>query len=112
MMPATLSAPPQAWSTTAGVLESGNSASLVALPGTIMFNGGTGAQANGNLMIMSDALELIEKFTRSGPDTIQYEVTVNDPKIFMKPWTVRHVQEIMLDTELIEFVCEENNRFK
>ena len=53
---------------------------------TTNFNGKTGAQANGNLLMTSDALELIERFTRTGPDTIQYEVTVNDPKTWTRPW--------------------------
>jgi len=47
---------------------------------TTNFNGKTGAQGNGNLLMTSDALKLIERFTRTGPDTIQYEVTVDDPK--------------------------------
>ena len=36
---------------------------------TTNFNGRTGAQANGNLLMTSDALELAERFTRTGPDT-------------------------------------------
>jgi hypothetical protein len=46
---------------------------------TTNFNGKTGAQANGNLLMTSDALQLVERFTRTGPDMIQYEVTVTDP---------------------------------
>ena len=38
---------------------------------TSNFNGATGALANGNLMITSDALEIVERFTRTGPDTMQ-----------------------------------------
>jgi hypothetical protein len=39
------------------------------------------------------------------------DVTVDDPKAYTKPWTVRVNQEIMVDEELIEFVCLENQRF-
>ena len=38
-------------------------------------------------------------------------VSNDDAKVYTKPWTVRHLQDIMADGELIEFICEENNRF-
>ena len=34
----------------------------------------------------SDALHLIERYTMTGPDHINYEVTVEDPKVFTRPW--------------------------
>jgi len=34
---------------------------------------------------------------------------VDDPKAYTKPWTVRVNQRIMLDTELIEFICEDRD---
>ena len=34
----------------------------------------------------SDALHLVERYTMTGPDHINYEVTVEDPKIFTRPW--------------------------
>jgi hypothetical protein len=39
----------------------------------------------------SDALHLVERFTPAGPDHINYEVTVEDPNVFTKPWTMRTV---------------------
>jgi hypothetical protein len=41
--------------------------------------------------------------------TLEIEVTMDDPKTFTKPWTVKLNQRLMPDTELIEFVCLENN---
>jgi hypothetical protein len=38
-------------------------------------------------------------------------VTIDDPKAYTKPWTVRINQRIMADEELIEFICLENQRF-
>jgi hypothetical protein len=38
-------------------------------------------------------------------------VTVDDKKAYTRPWTVRINQELMLDQEIIEFICEENQRF-
>ena len=39
----------------------------------------------------SDALHLVERFTPSGPDHINYEVTVEDPNVFTRPWVMRMV---------------------
>ena len=57
----------------------------------------------------SDALRLLERFTRIDPITIQYEVTIDDPKIFTKPWTVTFpiVQEA--GYENFEYACHEGN---
>ncbi len=76
---------------------------------TTNFNGGTGAQANGNLMITSDALEVVEKFTRTGADTIQYEVTVNDPKTWTKPWTAAFPLKRDPAYRFFEYACHEGN---
>jgi hypothetical protein len=38
-------------------------------------------------------------------------VTIDDPKSYTKPWTVRVNQRLLADTELIEFVCNENQQF-
>ena len=42
---------------------------------------------------------------------MQIDITVDDPKAYTEPWTVRVNQSIMLDQELIEFVCLENQRY-
>jgi len=39
----------------------------------------------------SDALHLVERFTPTGADHITYEVTVEDPNVFSRPWTMRMV---------------------
>lgn len=54
----------------------------------------------------SDALTLVERFTMTGADTIRYTVTVEDPKIFTKPWTITlplRRQKGM--TRLAEHIC-------
>jgi hypothetical protein len=56
--------------------------------------------------------KITERFRRPTFGRMEIDITVDDRKAYTRPWTVRHVQEIMLDTELIEFICEENNRFK
>jgi hypothetical protein len=37
----------------------------------------------------SDALHVVERYTRTGPDHMTYEVTIDDPKVFTHPWTIR-----------------------
>jgi len=39
-------------------------------------------------------------------------VTIDDPKAYTKPWTVRVNQRVVLDGELIEFICLENQQFE
>ena len=39
----------------------------------------------------SEALHLVERYTPAGPDHINYEVTVEDPNVFARPWTMRMV---------------------
>ena len=42
---------------------------------------------------------------------ILYDVTIDDPNVSTKPWTVRVSQRLLVDTDLIEFVCSENEKF-
>ena len=54
---------------------------------------------------------MTERFRRLNFGNLQIDVTIDDPKAYTRPWTVRVNQEILLDTDLIEFVCQENERF-
>ena len=57
----------------------------------------------------TDAAKVTERFRRPNFGSLEIQVTVDDQKAFTKPWTVTINQRIMLDTELIEFICNENN---
>jgi hypothetical protein len=59
---------------------------------------------------LTDAATMTERFTRVNYGTLDIEVTVDDPKAYTKPWTVTIRNEVMLDTELIEFICLENEQ--
>jgi len=59
---------------------------------------------------VTNAGKLTERFRRLNYGTLEIEIAVDDPKTFTKPWTVKLNQRLMPDTELIEFVCGENNR--
>jgi len=51
---------------------------------SIDFNGETWFDRAGNFH--SDALHVVERYTRTGPGHIAYEVTIEDPKVFTRPW--------------------------
>jgi hypothetical protein len=53
-----------------------------------------------------------ERFARPSFGRLTIDVTVDDPKAYTKPFTVRINQQIMADAELIEFVCNENQQFR
>jgi hypothetical protein len=54
--------------------------------------------------------KMTERFRRVNYGNMEIDVTVGDPKAYTKPWTVTVKQRIMLDTDLFEFVCQENER--
>jgi hypothetical protein len=60
---------------------------------------------------LTDAATVTERFRRPSYGRMEIDITVDDPKAYTEPWTVRHNQTIMVDEELIEFVCLENQRF-
>ena len=55
--------------------------------------------------------KLIERFRRPNFGRLEIDVTIDDPKAYTRPWTVRVNQRLLPDTSLIEFVCQENNQF-
>ena len=57
----------------------------------------------------SDRLRLTERLRRINFGTLEIQVTVDDSKTFTRPLTFTLQQRLMPDTELIEFVCGENN---
>jgi hypothetical protein len=61
---------------------------------------------------LTDAAKLTERFRRVSFGRMEIDVTVDDPKAYTRPWTVRVNQQIMVDTELLEFICLENQRFR
>jgi hypothetical protein len=76
---------------------------------TTNLNGRTGAQANGNLMMLSDDAKIVEKFTRTAADSLQYEVTVTDPRTWTKPWTATFPLRREMSYGMFEYACHEGN---
>jgi hypothetical protein len=59
---------------------------------------------------LTESGKIIERFRRPDYGHLEIEVTIDDPKAYTRPWTVTVYQRILPDTELIEFVCGENER--
>jgi hypothetical protein len=55
-----------------------------------------------------DTLHLIERYTRTAADTVRYEVTVDDPHTFERPWTA--VLDLAPQKDMYEYACHEGNR--
>ena len=58
----------------------------------------------------SDTLTMTERYTRTGPDTLEYQFTVDDPTVWTRPWTGMFI--FVLDEtqyELVEYACHEGN---
>jgi hypothetical protein len=61
----------------------------------------------------SDALHVVERYTRISPDVISYEATIEDPKVFTRPWTMsmplyrrQEPNAQLMDFKCVEFVEE------
>ncbi len=59
---------------------------------------------------MTDAAKMTERFHRVNFGKLEVEITVDDPKAYTKPWTVKLNQLIVLDTELLDYICLENEK--
>lgn len=57
----------------------------------------------------SEALHITERYTRVSKDRINYEVTMEDPNVLTKPWTLQSSLMLREDTRLQEYICAENN---
>jgi hypothetical protein len=55
--------------------------------------------------------KITERFRRPTFGHLQIDFTIDDPKAYTRPWTVRIDQRLLPDQELIEFVCNENQQF-
>jgi hypothetical protein len=58
---------------------------------------------------ISEALRVTERFTRVAPDAIQYEMTINDPNVYTKPWKVSFPMTKDANAQVFEYACQEGN---
>ena len=59
---------------------------------------------------MSDAAKMTERIRRPNFGTLEIDITIDDPKTYTRPFTVKSTQTIMLDTELMDEFCLENEK--
>jgi len=57
----------------------------------------------------SDALHVVERYTPRSPDTLNYEATIEDTKVFSRPWKMKMVlyRDVEPNAQLLEFKCVE-----
>jgi hypothetical protein len=58
----------------------------------------------------SDAMRVTERFHRTSFGKMDLEITIDDPKSFTRPWTAKESLHIVPNTELMEFICLENEQ--
>ncbi len=59
----------------------------------------------------TDLLHVVEKLTRRDKNTLHYEVTIDDPGAYTKPWTAAWNIAWRASGELAEYICQENNQY-
>src|SRR5437868_9271434 len=85
---------------------------LFALPGThrpeLRYRDDQWLDAAGSAVTSTG--QVTERIRRPNYGTLLIDLSVDDPKAYTKPWTVTIKLEAVVDTELIEAVCEENEK--
>ncbi len=64
-----------------------------------------------NNATVSDAARVVERFTRTGENTLEYRVTIEDPKTWTKPWTIQFPLKRDAEYRLYEYACHEGNYY-
>ena len=59
---------------------------------------------------LTEAARITERFRRVNYGTLEIEITIDDPKAYTKPWTIRVTQILAPDTELLDYICLENEK--
>jgi hypothetical protein len=61
---------------------------------------------------LTDQAKITERFRRVSYGKLEIDITIEDPKAYTRPFTVRVNQQIAPDDEIIEFICNENQQFR
>ena len=75
---------------------------------TTGFRDGLWLDANGSPL--TDAARVTERFRRVNYGKLEIDLTVDDDRAYRTPWTVRLNQFLVLDTDLLDYICNENER--
>jgi hypothetical protein len=71
------------------------------------FNADSWLDRSGNFH--SEALHVVERYTRTAPDVLSYEATLEDPNVFTRPWKISMplYRRLEKDAQLLDFKCVE-----
>jgi hypothetical protein len=58
----------------------------------------------------TEALHVVERFRRQNFGNLEIQITIDDPMAYLKPWTVTENAKILPDDELLELICNENEK--
>jgi hypothetical protein len=58
----------------------------------------------------SEQLHVVERYRRPDLGHLQYEITIDDPGAYSKPWTIKKTSDLSRDDTLMEYICNENER--
>jgi hypothetical protein len=87
------------------LMEAFHEARIVPLDGIIDT---TNFSASSNFLGAADNLHLVERFTRVGPETLTYDVTLEDSTTWTKPWSAA-IRLKQVKAKIYEFACHEGN---
>ena len=59
---------------------------------------------------ITDAAKVTERFRRVNYGRLEIDLTVDDPKAYTRPWTVKLTQLLQADTDLMDNICRENEK--
>jgi hypothetical protein len=59
---------------------------------------------------LTDAGRMTERFRRTNFGNLDIEITIDDPKAYTKPWTIKLHQLLVPDTDLLEYYCQDNEK--
>jgi hypothetical protein len=59
---------------------------------------------------ITDAAKITERYRRVNFGKMEIELTIDDPKAYTRPWTITLIHRIVLDTDLIDYLCVENEK--
>jgi hypothetical protein len=59
---------------------------------------------------LTNAAKVTENIRRPSYGSLEVEITVDDPKAYTAPWTVKLKQPLVLDSELLDYYCLENEK--
>jgi hypothetical protein len=59
---------------------------------------------------LTSAAKMTERFQRPNFGTLEIDLTIDDPKAYTKPWTIHFTQGLALNTELLDYICLENEK--